>query len=112
MSFVANWAQLRWDAMMQNRIRPLQQELEDNFFAVQPGVEAAALALYQQSPDLAKQYLTSYTNSVIEDTTVQWWNLAADLIYIYAKQGSEMGMTGFPTWYLEETNFGWSYVFK
>ena len=42
-------------------VQKVQRELEGGFLADQPAVEAAAVRLYEQSPQLARDYLTDYS---------------------------------------------------
>jgi hypothetical protein len=43
----------------------MQQELEGQFFAMQPAIEAAALKMYKKDPAAAKRFLTSYSRKDI-----------------------------------------------
>ncbi|HET9554701.1 MAG TPA: C69 family dipeptidase [Anaeromyxobacteraceae bacterium] len=81
-NFVANWAYGRYADMIQD-VRKVQGELEDEFLARQPEVEAAALALARTSPALARDYLTAYSVEQGDRTTARWRKLGEDLLVKY-----------------------------
>lgn len=81
-NFVSNYAYLRYSDMIKD-IQIVQRQLEGQFFADQPGVEAAATALYKQSPRLAVDYLTDYSTRAGDDTTKRWKKLGEGLIFKY-----------------------------
>jgi dipeptidase len=81
-NFVANWAYSRYSDMLQD-IQPVQQELEGSFLARQQEVEAAALALYKQSPELAREFLTRYSVEQGEKVVARWRKLGEFLIWKY-----------------------------
>ncbi len=81
-NFVANFAYSRYCDMIQD-IQKVQRELEGRFLAAQPEVEKAALALYQTSPRLAVDYLTSYSVREADETVARWRKLGEFLIYKY-----------------------------
>jgi len=58
-NWVANSTYSRYRDMIQD-VRQTQEELEGGFFARQASVDAAALKLYAQSPELARSFLTDY----------------------------------------------------
>lgn len=111
-NFVTNWVNLRFDAMMENEVRPLQKQLEDKLFADQPTVEKKALELDKQSPAKAKAYLTEYSAKTAEKITARWWQLAGDLIYNYQDGLVKTKDGGYPTKWLEEVDFGASQLPK
>lgn len=47
-----------------DRVLPAWQEVEGRAFAMQAGVEAAALALYKKDKEAAEEFLTSYSNGL------------------------------------------------
>ncbi|MBM4320637.1 MAG: dipeptidase, partial [Deltaproteobacteria bacterium] len=59
-NWVANFAYSRYSDMIGD-IQVVQRELESGFFARQAEVDSAARALYAQSPELARDYLTRYS---------------------------------------------------
>ncbi|MGC8917492.1 MAG: dipeptidase [Thermoanaerobaculum sp.] len=81
-NFVANWAYSRYADMIQD-IQPVQQELEGSFLARQGEVEAAALAFYRQSPELAREFLTRYSVEEGEKVVARWRKLGEFLIWKY-----------------------------
>jgi len=80
--FVNNWANLGYSAMIVD-INAAQAAAEGHFFAMQPAIEAAALQLHAQDPDLAIAYLTNYTNDTISRTVAAHWELADALVVKY-----------------------------
>jgi dipeptidase len=88
-------------------IKAVQQELEGDFFAMQPAVEMAALELYKKDPDLAVKYLTNYSNDCANRAVDKWWKLAAELVAKYDDgYVNALEAVGYPTWWLEEVGFG------
>lgn len=81
-NFVANWAYSRYSDMIQD-IQPVQQELEGNFLARQEEVEKAALSLYHQSPELARDYLTRYCVEAGENVVARWRKFGEFLLWKY-----------------------------
>jgi dipeptidase len=81
-NFVANYAYSRYDDMIGD-IQKVQRELEGNFLANQAGVEEHALALYKQSPLMARDYLTEYSCTQGEMVTRRWRKLGEFLIWKY-----------------------------
>jgi dipeptidase len=81
-NWVANFAYSRYIDMIRD-IQVVQRDLEGSFLAAQPGVEAAAMALYQQSPSLARDYLTEYSCTTAQNTVARWRTLGEDLMVKY-----------------------------
>ncbi len=81
-NWVANQAYARYSDIIVD-IQAVQRELEGRFIGDQPEVEKAAVALYDQAPGLARDYLTRY--SVAQGDTVQkrWKKLGEDLLVKY-----------------------------
>ncbi len=79
---VANYAYSRYSDMIVD-IRRVQQALEGRFLAEVQEVDAAAAALYEQSPRLARDYLTRYSGEA-GNAVVERWNILFDeLLYKY-----------------------------
>jgi dipeptidase len=103
-NFVSNYAYLRYSDMIKD-VQLVQQELEGKFLAEQAEVEAAAMALYKQSPKLAVDYLTEHSVRAGEDTVTRWRQLGEHLIYKYLDGNvkDELGKVkhpGYPeSWY-------------
>jgi dipeptidase len=81
-NFVANWAYSRYSDMIVD-IQDVQRELEGRFLADQPGIDQAALKLYLQAPQLARDYLTDYCEREGEMATERWRKLGDFLIWKY-----------------------------
>jgi dipeptidase len=81
-NFVANWSYHRYNDMIRD-IQVVQRELEGKFLAEQPEVEAAALELYEQAPELAREYLTGYSVEQGQMTVARWRRLGESLIVKY-----------------------------
>lgn len=79
---VSNFAYLRYSDMIKD-IQIVQGELEGKFLADQPQIDSGALALYERSPRLAKDYLTEYTASAGEEVVTRWRELGKFLLYRY-----------------------------
>lgn len=55
---------------------PLQQKMYD----MQPAIEETALKLYEADRDMAVEFLTTYTNSLMVEVEQAYWDLADSLI--------------------------------
>ncbi len=89
---VTNFAYGRWSDMIQD-IQAVQRELEGKYLSAQPAVDAAALALYAQSPRLAQDYLTQYTADAGAEVVTRWKELSKFLLYKYL-DGNRKDATG------------------
>lgn len=81
-NFVSNYTYSRYCDMIVD-VQKVQRQLEGNFFAMQPGIEAAALELYKKSPELAREYLTKYSVKQGNDVVKRWKKLGEFLIFKY-----------------------------
>ncbi|HNS22824.1 MAG TPA: C69 family dipeptidase [Sedimentisphaerales bacterium] len=81
-NFVANYACLKYSYMVKD-IQAVQSDIETDLLALQPAVEATALALYRTDPALMKRYLTDYSVSHGESTVRRWRQLAEQLLVKY-----------------------------
>ncbi len=81
-NLVANYACLKYSYMIGD-IQGVQHEIEDHLLALQPAVEATAVALYRTNPTLMKRYLTDYSVTHGESTVRRWRELAKQLIVKY-----------------------------
>lgn len=81
-NFVSNYAYSRYSEMIVD-IQKLQSQLEGKFFAMQPEVENAAMALYKQAPELARNYLTDYSTKEADAVVKRWKKLGEFLIFKY-----------------------------
>jgi dipeptidase len=91
-NFVSNWAYTRYSDIIVD-VRKAQAELESDFLSRQPEVEKAALALWHQSPGLARDYLTRYSMEQGDRTTTRWRKLGESLLVKYL-DGNVRGATG------------------
>jgi len=81
-NFVANYACLKYSYMVKD-IQAVQSDIESNLLALQPAVEATAVALCRDNPTLMKRYLTDYSVSHGESTVRRWRQLAEQLLTKY-----------------------------
>ena len=81
-NWVANQAYSRYSDMIKD-ITVVQDELEGQFIAMQPQVDAAALALWERSPELARDYLTEYSAKQAKKTVDRWRKLGTELFVRY-----------------------------
>jgi dipeptidase len=101
---VSNFAYLRYGDMIED-VQVVQAELEGKFLAAQPEIDAAALALYEQAPRLAKDYVTEYSSTSAADVVERWRELGKFLLYKYLDGNvkTELGRVthpGYPeSWY-------------
>jgi len=79
-NFVSNYAYLRYSDMIKD-VQLVQRQLEGSFLAMQPSVDAAAVALYKQSPELARDYLTDFSAKQTRITMERWKKLGEHLIF-------------------------------
>lgn len=110
-NWVSNYAYLRYSEMIPV-IQVVQRELEGRFLSDQQGIEEAALALYNQSPGLAIDYLTDYSCRAGNATVKRWRKLGEDLLvkFMDGNLKDELGNVSHPgypeAWYrkiVEET---------
>jgi dipeptidase len=81
-NFVANLSYSRYSDMIVD-IRKEQGQLEGAFLARQAPVEEAAIALYRQSPEMARKYLTEYSAAQAAFTMAEWKKLLTELLVKY-----------------------------
>jgi hypothetical protein len=81
-NWVANWAYTRYRDMIQD-IQKVQRELEGEFVARQPEIEAKALKLLRESPEQAREYLTAYSEKQAARTVARWRALGEELLVKY-----------------------------
>jgi dipeptidase len=103
-NYVSNFAYLRYSDMIED-VQKVQRELEGKFMAAQPEIDAAALALHDQAPQLARDYLTDYSKRMGAETVKRWRKLGEFLLYKYLDGNvkDELGgltQPGYPeSWY-------------
>ncbi|MBQ8501657.1 MAG: C69 family dipeptidase [Bacteroides sp.] len=81
-NWVANMVYPRYDLMIDD-VRITQRNLEENFNQAQEGIEAAAMKLLEKDPAKAKDFLTGYTNQMVQSTLDTWKKLGEFLIVKY-----------------------------
>lgn len=94
-NLVSNFTYLRW-ADMHREVADAQAELEGRFIAQQPAVDQAALALYKQAPQLARDYLTNYSVAAGDEVMRRWDELLKQLLYKFL-DGNVKDAAGNPT---------------
>jgi len=57
-----------------------QKEVEDAIFAMLPAVEETAVKLFEQDPELAARFLTTYSVSTAEGTLERWKELGTHIM--------------------------------
>lgn len=81
-NLVANFSQLKFSYMVKD-IQKVQQELEGNFFELQPAIEKTAQAMLATDAERARRFLTDYSVSAGEQVTRRWKELAETLFTRY-----------------------------
>lgn len=81
-NLIANQAYNRYSLMIPD-IRKVQKELEDEFEASLPSVDAKAAELYNQDPASAVTYLTNYSINTAQNATHRYQKLAKYLFVKY-----------------------------
>lgn len=94
-NFVSNYTYSRWSDMIVD-VQKAQRDLEGKFLAEQDEIDAAAKKLFEQSPGLAKDYLTHYSAQQTELTMARWKKLGETLIWKYL-DGNPKNEKGEPT---------------
>ena len=82
-NWVSNMVYPRYDLLIGD-LRATQAELETAFAQAQPGIESAALQLWQTNPEQAKALLTDYTRMTAQSTFDTWKRLGEYLVVKYA----------------------------
>jgi dipeptidase len=102
--FVGNWAQLRYNAMIQD-IKAKRATLEGKFLADQAEIEKQAVELYKKDPAAARKFINDYSNQVAQKAVDEWWKLADFLIVKYNDNGGQ-GAPGYPKEWLDSVGYG------
>ncbi len=81
-NFVSNFCYLRYDLMTPDVLK-VQSELETKYIRNTKAVDMAAVELYNNDPELAREFLTDYSISVGERTFKRWKELGHYLLVKY-----------------------------
>lgn len=81
-NWVADMIRPRYSQMVDD-MRTVQNELENTYAYAQEGVESAAMKLYSENPEKAKEFLTDYTNMCAQTAVDRWKQLGEFLIVRY-----------------------------
>ncbi len=81
-TFVSNQAYGRYSHMIED-IKKVQTELEDNLSSFTAAIDQSAKALYDQNPDLGRQFLTDFSINQAELVTERWRKLGEFLLVKY-----------------------------
>jgi dipeptidase len=81
-NLVANYAQLKFSYMVKDIVK-VQQEVEGNFFALEPAIEKTAAEMAAGDPARAQRFLTDYSMSAGEQVMRRWKALAGALFAKY-----------------------------
>ncbi len=79
---VANFAYLRYNLMIED-IKAAQAELESNYMRQVPAIDETAFALYEENPELAKDFLTEFSVNAGNNTVKRWEELFRFLMVKY-----------------------------
>ena len=71
---VAHFAYLFYSRVMPD-IQKLQSELENNFAKFTPAIDAAALSVWKENPELAREFLSDYSGNMANSTVKKWKEL-------------------------------------
>jgi dipeptidase len=81
-NWVADMVRPRYSQMIDD-VRKVQNSLEDTYMDAQEGIESAAVKLYAESPDKAKDFLNRYTTMTAMNAVDSWKHLGEYLIVKY-----------------------------
>jgi dipeptidase len=81
-SFVSNFSYLRYNVMIED-IRKVQSELEEKFTSEVLTIDAAALALYEVNPEMAREIVTNYSVDMGNYTVRRYKELGQFLLVKY-----------------------------
>ncbi len=81
-NWVANFAYGRYSEIILD-IQKEQRDLEGSFLARQAEIEREAVALYKESPERARAYLSHYSTTQAEATVARWRQLGESLLVKY-----------------------------
>lgn len=79
---VANFAYLRYDVMSAD-IRKVQQQLENHYTTMTPAIDKTAKKLYEEDPELALEFLTTYSVNTANALVARWQRMFEFLLIKY-----------------------------
>ena len=80
--FVDNLANLKFQEAIKD-VRAVRDPFEQAMFDKQSEIEQQALALYKKDPQAAREFLTDYSNGLMEQVTEMFLGLRNELIVKY-----------------------------
>lgn len=87
-------------------VRKAQEKWEKPAIRRTPAIDKAALELYKEDPELAREFLTNYCLSNAERVIKAWWELGDQLLvkynhlFIYNPETRERKTIQYPDWWL------------
>ena len=81
-SFVSNFSYLRYNVMMED-VKKVQSELENKFGVEVPAIDAAAEAMYEVNPEMAREFITDYSVKMGNYTVKRYKELGQFLLVKY-----------------------------
>jgi len=81
--FVDNLLYLKWQEAIKD-VWAVRDPFEKELFDRQPEIDKKAQELYKKSPDLAKEYLTDYTNRKMDEVLEMYVKLRNEMIVKYS----------------------------
>jgi len=103
-SFAGNWANVKFSYVIKD-IEAMQKKTEDKLIQMQPAIEEAAIALYNQDPALAIEFLTDYCADTAQRVVEDWWNFDMGLIVKYNDGYVDGESVGYPAKWLKEVGY-------
>jgi dipeptidase len=79
---VAHFAYLFYSRVMPD-VRKVQSELEISFAEFTPAIDAAALSVWKENPDLARKFITDFSCNSANNTIKRWKELGEFLLVKY-----------------------------
>lgn len=80
--FVDNLANLKFQKIAED-VREVRTPFENDIFNNQKAIEEEALKLYKKNPVTAQEYLTNYSNGLMQDVTAMFTDLRNEIITNY-----------------------------
>jgi dipeptidase len=80
--FVDNLANLKFQNIAED-VRTIRTPFEENIFNNQAAIENEALELYKNNPEAAQEFLTNYSNKLMNDVTKMFIDLRNEIITNY-----------------------------